>query len=120
MRIIYLISGFTSLGIGVVGVVLPILPTTPFLLLTGFLFAKSSDKYRDWFESTKVYKKYLKDFSENRSMTFRHKWTLLVLTDLMMIVSLVSINILSLRVFIVLLIAAKHLYFKKFVQVKEK
>ena len=120
MKILYLISGFTSLGIGVVGIVLPILPTTPFLLLTGFLFAKSNDKYGDWFESTKVYKKYLKDFSENRSMTFRHKWTLLLLTDLMMVISLVSINILSLRLFIVVLIVVKHLYFKKYIQVEEK
>ncbi len=120
MRIVYLVSGFTSLGIGVVGIVLPILPTTPFLLLTGFLFARSSDKYRDWFESTKVYKKYLKDFSENRAMTFRHKWTLLILTDIMMIVSLISIDVLSLRLFIIVLIAGKHLYFKKYVQVKEK
>ena len=71
MRILFASLGFMSLGLGVIGIIVPILPTTPFLILTGYLFTKSSDRYQDWFKNTKVYKKYLSNFVENKSMTKR-------------------------------------------------
>lgn len=41
-RIIWLMAGFLAMGIGAVGVALPVLPTTPFLLLASFCLAKGS------------------------------------------------------------------------------
>lgn len=66
---ICVILAFASLGIGCVGIVLPILPTTPFLLLALFLFAKGSERFHRWFMSTGIYKKYLENFVATRSMT---------------------------------------------------
>ena len=51
-RLIFLTAGFICLGMGCVGVVLPILPTVPFFLATVFCFANSSRKLHDWFIST--------------------------------------------------------------------
>ena len=56
-RLIFLILGFLCLGLGCVGVALPILPTVPFFLVTVFCFANSSQKLHDWFVSTKLFTK---------------------------------------------------------------
>ena len=62
MKILLLIIGHISLGLGVLGIVLPILPTTPFLLLSLFCFAKSSDKLHDFILNNKYLAPYVKDF----------------------------------------------------------
>ena len=55
-KILYIMIGCISLGLGIIGVILPILPTVPFVLLATFCFAKSSEKLEDWFKNTKLYK----------------------------------------------------------------
>jgi uncharacterized membrane protein YbaN (DUF454 family) len=47
-RTILIISGFLSLAIGVVGIFVPLLPTTPFVLLAAFCFSKSSERLHHW------------------------------------------------------------------------
>ena len=64
MKIIYIILGFLSLALGIIGIFLPILPTTPFLLLTLFFFAKGSKRLEQWFLGTSIYQKHLKSFNE--------------------------------------------------------
>ncbi len=55
MRIVYMLSGWISVGLGVVGIVLPILPTVPFLLLAAFCFAKSSTDAHLWLINHKYF-----------------------------------------------------------------
>ena len=55
-KILYIMIGCISLGLGIISVILPILPTVPFLLLAAFCFAKSSEKLDGWFKNTKLYK----------------------------------------------------------------
>ncbi len=54
---IYIVIGCICFGLGTVGVVIPILPTVPFYLVTAFCFARSSEKLDTWFKGTKLYKK---------------------------------------------------------------
>ena len=73
MRIKFAILGLFFFGLGALGAVLPVLPTTPFLLLASFFFLRSSKRLNDWFLQTKLYKRYLANFVENREMTLRTK-----------------------------------------------
>ncbi|NLM52053.1 MAG: DUF454 domain-containing protein [Firmicutes bacterium] len=50
------------LALGAVGTLLPVLPTTPFLLLSFFFFTRSSRRWQQWFVRTKIYNKYLKTY----------------------------------------------------------
>lgn len=55
-KILYIFIGCISLGLGIIGVILPILPTVPFVLLAAFCFAKSSERLDGWFKNTKLYR----------------------------------------------------------------
>lgn len=72
-KILWMAAGFLCLGLGTVGVVLPILPTVPFYMATVFCFAKSSKRLHDWFLSTKLYKRHLESFVEKKAMTIKTK-----------------------------------------------
>lgn len=72
-KIIWMVLGFLCLGLGTVGVVLPILPTFPFYMATVFCFAKSSQRLHDWFVGTTLYKKNLESFAKQRAMTMATK-----------------------------------------------
>lgn len=55
-KILYIMIGCISLGLGIIGVILPILPTVSFVLLAAFCFAKSSERLDSWFKNTKLYR----------------------------------------------------------------
>lgn len=84
MRYVWMALGMVSLVLGVIGIVLPILPTTPLLLLTAFCFAKSSERLHTWFLSTKLYQKHLDSFVKDRSMTVKTKVSIMTTVTILM------------------------------------
>ncbi|MFZ7129258.1 YbaN family protein [Avibacterium avium] len=84
MKAIYIILGFISLALGIIGAFLPLLPTTPFLLLTVFCFAKGSERLHNWIIQTELYKKHLQSFSEQRALTLKTKIRILILSTTML------------------------------------
>ena len=77
-KIILIVLGCICLGCGCVGIVLPILPTVPFFLVTLFCFARSSQKLHDWFVSRKMYKKHLESFVQRKGMLMKTKLTIII------------------------------------------
>ena len=69
VRGFYVVLGLLFTMIGAIGVVLPVLPTTPFLLLAAFFFARGSKRFHEWLIQSKLYKKHLHSFVETKSMT---------------------------------------------------
>lgn len=67
MRYVYIILGFISLGLGLLGIVTPGLPTTPFILLTGVLFAKSSPRLHQKLMDHKLTGKYIRRVNDGLS-----------------------------------------------------
>lgn len=77
-RALRTVAGAACFGLGALGAVLPILPTTPFLLVAGFCFARSSERVDAWFRSTRLYRNVLEGYTSKRAMTVKAKLMLLV------------------------------------------
>lgn len=73
VRGILLILGFLSLSLGLLGIFLPLLPTTPFLLLAAWLFFRSSPKAYHWLLNNKFYGEYIKAFMVHKAIPLKAK-----------------------------------------------
>lgn len=111
LKVIYIVLGFLFLGLGGLGVALPILPTTPFLLLASYCFAKGSDYFHKWFISTRLYKNHLEEFIKTRAMTLKKKLSILLPVSAMLITTAFFINNVYARIGIFLIIVLKYYYF---------
>lgn len=75
MRWLYIVLGTLSVGLGIVGIVLPVLPTTPFLLLAAALYARSSEKFYYWLHHNRFFGKYLRNYQKGKGIPLRVKIT---------------------------------------------
>lgn len=73
VKVIYILLGGLSLGLGVAGIFLPLLPTTPFLLLSAALWLRSSPQLYHWLLNHKRLGPYIRDFLEHKSIPLRVK-----------------------------------------------
>jgi uncharacterized protein len=117
---VFILCGFLSLGLGIIGIVLPVLPTTPLFLLAAFFFVKGSDKFDRWFKGTKLYKRYLEDFVRERAMPLKQKWTILLTADVMIAFPFFLIDSIIVKILLILVVAYKYYYFMRKIKTIEK
>ena len=87
VKVFYIVFGIISVGLGLVGVVIPGLPTVPFLLLASFFFIRSSKKMHDWLINHRVFGPILADFNLRRGIRLRIKILAIALMWITMSVS---------------------------------
>lgn len=115
MKELWVLLGFLFMSLGIIGVILPILPTTPFLLVSAYAFTKGSNKLSAWFHRQPFFQKHIKSMT----MTRKKKWTLNIFVDGLLLVYFFVFEQLWIRILLVLLIVVKHYVFYRYVKVKE-
>jgi uncharacterized membrane protein YbaN (DUF454 family) len=99
----------------VVGVFVPVLPTTPFLLLAAFLFAKSSPRCHAWIQRTKIYKRYALPFKESGGLPAGQKARIVVVSLVVLGVSALSVRLVY--VWVVLALVALWLLYLMLIRI---
>lgn len=99
-----MVLGSLSLALGVVGIFLPLLPTTPFLLLAAALYFRSSPQLYEWLLSHRRLGPYIRNFRENKAIPLRVKIVSVTLVWATLLYCAVCVaESLWLRIFFVLL-----------------
>jgi uncharacterized membrane protein YbaN (DUF454 family) len=73
IRKLLIVAGTFFVVIGIIGIFLPILPTTPFLLLAAWCYARSSEKFYNWLINNKWFGTYIKNYREGRGVPIKVK-----------------------------------------------
>lgn len=110
---IFIVVGFLFLGLGVLGVVLPILPATPFLVVAAICFARGSEKFHNWFINTGLYKKYVEPAVNKKAMEKSAKRKTLTVLCLIFTTSFFVVPVWPAKI-VILLVALFHIYYFTF------
>ncbi|UTW12479.1 YbaN family protein [Marinobacterium rhizophilum] len=74
VRGFYLLAGMLALLLGALGVVLPLLPTTPFVILAAFCFSRSSERLHQWLLNQRLFGPLIRDWEAHGVIPLRIKW----------------------------------------------
>ena len=107
----FIALGCVSLALATIGIVLPILPTVPFYLLTAFCFANSSERLHSWFTHTTVYKKYIGSYFRRRGMTKNAKALLIGTVTAIMVPGFLLMDKVSVGRAIMLVVWVGHIFY---------
>ncbi|EQC45280.1 YbaN family protein [Bacteriovorax sp. Seq25_V] len=73
-KLIFLTLGFVSIILGFIGLFLPILPTTPFLILAAYLFSQSSKRMHNWLLEHRIFGPIINDWEKHGAISVKTKW----------------------------------------------
>ena len=79
-KLAYLALGTVSLALGIIGIILPILPTTPFILLTAYCYYRGSPRFHTWLVSHPKLGPIVEEYSDGHGMTKRSKQKAILMT----------------------------------------
>lgn len=94
----FLLIGLSSLLLGLLGIVLPLLPTVPFILLSAYCFARSNDRLHAWLMAHPWFSKALLDWQTHRSMESRLKRRAALMTCISFLISILVVSQLWLKI----------------------
>lgn len=99
-KCVYIIVGSLSLILGIVGVFIPVLPTTPFLLLASFFYLRSSERMYNWLMNHKIFGAYIYSYLTYKAIQKKTKVGTMIFLWSTLIVSMILVSSLHIRIFL--------------------
>jgi len=78
-KTLFIVGGSLCVGLGILGMFLPLLPTTPFLLLAAFCYSRSSERFYCWLITNRWCGEYIRNYREGRGVPLKQKLMAIVL-----------------------------------------
>ena len=104
VRILLIIAGTLSVGLGILGIFVPVLPTTPFLLLAAACYARSSQRFYDWLLNNKYFGNYIRNYQQRKAVPLKVKVLTLALLWIAIGCSVMfAVEVFLVRVFLILI-----------------
>ncbi len=104
VRVVLIVAGTFFMGLGIVGIFVPLLPTTPFLLLAAACYARSSQRFYDWLLNNKYFGNYIGNYRERKAIALKGKvLTLALLWTTIGCSVMFAVEILFVRVFLIVI-----------------
>ena len=97
-RILLLSLGWLAIVLGTLGIVLPLLPTTPFVLLAAWCFARSSPRFHHWLLWKSAFGRYIRHWQQHRAMPPGAKMRAMLLIVITFSISIYLVNLLWVRI----------------------
>ena len=106
-----IVFGTLFLIIGLIGIIIPILPTTPFLLLAAACYFKSSKKFYNWMMNNKLFGNYIKNYLEKKGIPFKVKLLSIIFLWITIIISslIISNLLIEMLLFIIAVAVTIHI-----------
>ena len=89
VRVVFLTLGTLFVALGIAGIFLPVLPTTPFMLLAATCYARASTRFYNWLLNNRLFGPTILEWRRYRSIPYRVKWTAIVLMAVTLSISIV-------------------------------
>jgi uncharacterized membrane protein YbaN (DUF454 family) len=103
LRVLLISLGVFFIGLASLGIFIPVLPTTPFLLLSAALFARSSDRFYRWLIGNRFFGKYIKDYREGKGVPIKVKMGAIIILWVTICLSIIfGVEILWVRIILVI------------------
>lgn len=90
-RTVILVIGFICLALGILGIVVPLLPTTPFLLLAAACFLRASNQLYQWLINHKLFGLYIRNYREHKAIPLKIQISSIALLWITMVISMVYV-----------------------------
>ena len=110
---VYIAAGSLSFGLGVLGIFLPLLPTTPFLLLTAWCWLRGSRRLHDWLLGHRIFGRHIRNYREGRGFSLRVKIATLALLYATIGFSMTQIPHTAIRVGLVLVAVGVTIHIRR-------
>ena len=104
VQILLITTGTFFVGVGIVGIFMPILPTPPFFLISAALYARSSKRFYNWLINNKIFGRFIKNYREGKGIPLRLKLVTIILLWITIGCSAIfAIDILWVRIILVII-----------------